>query len=143
MDGNQPIDVARRTASMTTTTTPALEHHNEVYLIGRVSGDPLQTQLPSGDFVVTVRIVVERPRPPAGRGRRQKVDTLLCAAWKSDLRRTVMRWCSQDIVEVRGALHRRFWKGDGVPQSRYEVELSEARRLYRPPLEPAAAPNPR
>ncbi|HEU4543979.1 MAG TPA: single-stranded DNA-binding protein [Jiangellaceae bacterium] len=119
---------------MTTTTIPVLQHRNEVHLIGRVSGDPVQARLPSGDLVVNVRVVVERPRPPAGRGRRQKVDTLSCAAWTTVLRRAVMRWCSDDVVEVKGALHRRFWRGDGVPQSRYEVELTEARRLYRPPI---------
>lgn len=119
---------------MTTTTVPALEHRNEIHLVGRVSKDPIQTRLPSGDLVVNVRVVVERPRPPAGRGRRQNSDTLSCAAWTNDLQRTVMRWCADDVVEVRGALHRRFWRGDGVPQSRYEVELTEARRLYHPPV---------
>ena len=126
---------------MTTTTIPVLEHRNEVHLIGRVSGDPTQTNLPSGDMVVTVRVVVERPRPPAGYGRRQRNDALSCAAWAADLRRAVMRWCSNDIVEVRGALHRRFWRGDGVPQSKYEIELTEARRLYRPPIAPAVEPD--
>jgi single-stranded DNA-binding protein len=136
MDGHQSYDDRQEAASMTITTVPALEHRNEVHLIGRVSRDPTLARLPSGDLVVNVQVVVERPRPPAGRGRRQKVDTLSCAAWEAGLQRTVMRWCKNDIVEVRGALHRRFWRGDGVPQSRYEVELSEARRLYHPPPPP-------
>ena len=122
---------------MTTTTVPVLEHRNDVHLIGRVSGDPMRNQLPSGDIVVNVLVVVERPRPAAGRGRRQKNDALLCAAWKGDLQRVVMRWCSDDIVEIRGALHRRFFRGNEGPQSRYEIELTEARRLYSPPIEPA------
>lgn len=118
---------------MTAGSTPVLEHRNEILLVGRVAADPVLTRLPSGDFVATVRLVVERPRPPAGRGTRRRVDALACAAWGADVRRAVMRWCADDIVEVKGALHRRFWRGDGVPQSRYEIQLAEARRLFRPP----------
>lgn len=118
---------------MTGVSTHTFEHRNDVHLIGRVSGEPRLTTLPSGDLVVSVRLVVERPRPPAGRGRRAKVDTLTCAAWTSSLRRTVMRWGAEDVVEVNGSLQRRFWRADGVPQSRYEIELTHARRLYRPP----------
>jgi len=121
---------------MTAGSTPVFEHVNEVRLVGRVSADPDIVRLPSGDMVATVRLVVERPRPPAGRSRRQRVDVLVCAAWADDVRRTVTRWCAGDIVEVRGALHRRFWRGETGPQSKYEVQLSAARRLFHPPLEP-------
>lgn len=106
-----------------------LEHRNDVHLVGRVSADPVLTTLPSGDSVATVRLVVERPRPAAGRGQRLPVDTLACAAWVPALRRTVMRWGPGDVVEVDGSLRRRFWRAEGVPQSRYEIELSRARRL--------------
>lgn len=116
---------------MTVAAVPVLEHRNEVRLVGRVSADPVQTRLPSNDFVVSVRLVVDRPRPPAGRGRRQSADTLSCAAWTRELRRCVTRWSAGDIVEVEGALRRRFWRADGVPQSRYEIELTSARRLAR------------
>ncbi|MGH8776978.1 MAG: single-stranded DNA-binding protein [Jiangellaceae bacterium] len=110
---------------------PILEHRNEVHLVGRVSAEPVLASLPSGDSVVTVRVVVERERPPAGRGARRQVDTLACAAWPANLRRTVLRWSAGDVVEVEGALRRRFWRADGVPQSRYEIEVSAARRLAR------------
>jgi single-strand DNA-binding protein len=110
---------------------PVLEHRNEVHLVGRVSADPVLLTLPSGDSVVTVRLVVERPRPAAGRGRSQRVDTLACAGWVPTLRRTLLRWSPGDVVEVDGCLRRRFWRAEGVPQSRYEVELSRARRLAR------------
>ena len=116
---------------MTAEPVPVLEHRNEVHLVGRVSVDPVLLTLPSGDSVVTVRLVVERPRPAAGRGRGQRVDTLACAGWVPMLRRTLMRWNPGDIVEVKGRLCRRFWRAEGVPQSRYEVELSSARRLAR------------
>jgi single-strand DNA-binding protein len=110
---------------------PVLEHCNEVHLVGRVSAEPVPVTLPSGDSVVTVRLVVERPRPPAGRGRRRQVDTLACAGWVPALRRTLLRWSPGDVVAVDGSLRRRFWRAEGVPQSRYEVELTAARRLAR------------
>jgi single-strand DNA-binding protein len=116
---------------------PLLEPVNEVHLIGRVSAEPVPVVLPSGESVVTVRVIVDRPRLPAGRGQRRRVDTIACAAWSSPLRRTVMRWSGGDIVEVEGAIRRRFWRAEGVPQSRYEVELTAGRRLARAPR-PAA-----
>lgn len=118
---------------MTVEPVPVLEHRNEVRLVGRVSAEPVLAILPSGDNVVTVRVVVERERPPAGRGDRRQVDTLACAAWPATLRRTVLRWSTGDVVEVGGALRRRFWRAEGVPQSRYEIELRTARRLARNP----------
>lgn len=118
---------------MSLDSVPALDHRNEVRLVGRVSADPVSVTLPSGDAVVTVRLVVDRPQPPAGRGRRRQFDTVACAAWTTGLRRTVLRWGPGDVVEVEGALRRRFWRAEGVPQSRYEVELSGARRLARAP----------
>ena len=118
---------------MTVAPVPVLDHCNEVHHVGRVSADPVSVTLPSGDTVVTVRLVVDRARPPAGRGQRRQVDTVACAAWGSALRRTVQRWSPGEVVEVEGALRRRFWRAEGVPQSRYEVELTGARRLARAP----------
>ena len=40
---------------------PALEPVNEVHLVGRVSAEPVPVVLPSGESVVTVRVVVDRP----------------------------------------------------------------------------------
>ena len=116
---------------MTAHPVSVAEHRNEVHLVGRVAADPVVTELPSGDTVVSVRLVVERPRPPAGRGARPGVDTVTCAAWTRGLRRAVQRWGDGDLVEVSGALRRRFWRAEGAPQSRYEVELDSARRLTR------------
>lgn len=109
--------------------THTIEHRNEVKLVGRVSGDPTVTPLPSGDVVVTVRLVVERPPLQTVRARAQKVDTLACAAWKARVRNKVEGWTSGDVVAVEGALRRRFWQDEGGAQSRYEVELAEAERL--------------
>ena len=101
---------------------------NLVLLCGRVSGTPLETTLPSGDVVVSVRVVVDRPdrtrKPPY-------VDTIDCAAWTARTRRSVLSWQEGDLVAVEGALRRRFWRSGTVAQSRYEVEMSAVRRLER------------
>jgi single-strand DNA-binding protein len=121
---------------MTTATMPILEHRNEVSLVGRVSAEPTVVVLPSGDELVTARLVVERPRPPAGHGRRRGVDTVMCVAWTGPLRRRLRVWCPGDVVEVTGALRRRFWRGRAGKQSRYEIEVMTAERLFRSPPAP-------
>lgn len=101
---------------------------NRVELVGRVAAAVTQTELPSGDVVVSVRLVVERGaaarRPP-------HVDTINCSAWTARLRRTLLSWQAGDVVAVDGALRRRFWRSPVGAQSRYEVELTSAKRLQR------------
>lgn len=106
---------------------------NEVQLGGRLAAVPVSVVLPSGDELVTLRLVV--PRPP-GRGRARtrtvSVDTVDCSVWAAALRRRVSRWQPGDLIEVEGSLRRRFWRGPGGgPQSRYDVEVVRARRRRR------------
>ena len=107
---------------------------NEVLLVGRVSGVPEQRELPSGDSLVSWRLVVERPaggrKPPDG-VRAPTVDTLDCTAWTPGLRRTARALGPGDVVEVTGALRRRFWRAGGGAASRTEVEVGQLRRLLR------------
>lgn len=99
---------------------------NEVRLQGRISGDPQERDLPSGDAVVVFRIVVDRPS-----GGRATHDTIDCAAYSGRLRRSILRWTHGDVVQVGGSLHRRFFRaGAGAgPVSRYEVEVASGARL--------------
>jgi single-strand DNA-binding protein len=116
---------------------------NEVRLRGRVSGPPQARELPSGDVVVAIKLVV--PRAPGSRSvrpgetRRRTVDTLDCAVWRADLRRKVGSWSAGDLVEVVGALHRRFWRFGGNVASRCEVEVTAVRRLERVARRPTSA----
>lgn len=100
---------------------------NEVRIVGRLAGVQPPRVLPSGDVVVSFRVVTRRPRPR----RKVSVDTLDCAVWTAGLRRTVERWAVGDTVEVSGALRRRFFRAGGAPVSRVEVEVSRARRVAR------------
>ncbi|WP_432479922.1 single-stranded DNA-binding protein [Nocardioides sp. GXQ0305] len=100
---------------------------NEVRLDGRVSGEPEERELPSGDRMWSFRIVVPRESP---RGR-QTVDVVDCAAWDGRTRRSVSRWRDGDQVEVAGALRRRFFRSGGATVSRVEVEVRTARLIRR------------
>jgi single-strand DNA-binding protein len=105
---------------------------NEVRLVGRLGADPQVRELPSGDTLWTLRVVVDRPPVPPGTARRgQRVDTLECAVWAGRLKQQVGNWSAGDVVEVSGALRRRFFRAAGATASRVEVELSRGRRLRR------------
>ena len=105
---------------------------NEVRLRGRLADTPRLRALPSGDSVWNLRVVVERPPNPPGKERpRQRVDSLECAIWSGRLKRQVEKWEAGDLVEVSGALRRRFFRAGGATASRVEVELSAGRRLQR------------
>ena len=108
---------------------------NEVVLVGPVSAAPEERELPSGDQLVVWRLVVDR-----GPGRRQPdgvrpttVDTLDCVAWTSSARRAAAALQAEDIVEVLGALRRRFWRTGSGAASRCEVEAVSVRRVSRRP----------
>jgi single-strand DNA-binding protein len=100
---------------------------NEVHLSGRVAAAPVERELPSGDSVVTVRLIVERDGPAAARTS-QRVDTIDCVGWTARVQRAMRRWQAGDEVEVSGALRRRFYRVADGPRSRFEVEVSSARR---------------
>lgn len=97
------------------------DHVNEVVLIGRLSGEVNARDLPSGDELVSFRVVVERPD--------SGVDTIDCVAFRADVRRKVQRWNSGDVLEVHGHLRRRFWRTGNGPASRTEVEITSATRM--------------
>jgi len=109
------------------------QHANEVRLVGRLAAAPEQRQLPSGDVLVVFRVVVSRADVGGRRGARAgpSVDTIDCACWRGDVRRVVSGWHAGELVEVRGALWRRFWRGPTGPASRCEVVVLKARRLSR------------
>lgn len=110
-------------------------HVNEVRLVGRLPVDPVHRTLPSGDELVSFRLVVERAakgrRTPGTTGttRTPTVDTVDCAAWRRDVQRIVSRAVPGEVLEVSGALRRRFWRTGTGAASRSEVEVSSVRRL--------------
>lgn len=110
-------------------------HVNEVHLVGRLAAEPVRRELPSGDQLVSFRLVVERPpgaRSGRGSSRSPTVDTLDCAAWRKDVQRVLGRAGAGDVLEVHGVLRRRFWRTGGGAASRSEVEVVRVRRRGGP-----------
>jgi single-strand DNA-binding protein len=110
-------------------TAADLEAVNEVSLRGRISQDPEEKVLPSGDRLWTFRLVVGRTGDRGGS--RQTVDVLDCAVWAGRVQRSVSRWRAGDVVEVGGAVRRRFFRGAGGTASRVEVEVVRGRLIRR------------
>ena len=120
---------------------------NSVRLVGRVSAEPEHRELPSGDQLVQLRVIVTRPvrrgrSGPRSRGAtatpastegaapaRQQVDTIDVTCWTAVARRAAARLQPGQVVEVHGALRRRFYRAGASTQSRYEVEASLLRRV--------------
>jgi single-strand DNA-binding protein len=107
-----------------------MDEVNHVRLVGRVSATGEPRELPSGDIVHTLRVVVpreaRRDREHAG------VDTIDVACWTAGTRRCASRLALDDRVEVEGALRRRFFRAGGGVASRYEVEARSVRRVRLP-----------
>ena len=103
---------------------------NQVHLVGRVAAPAASRILPSGDTVTVLRVVVDRP-PPTRRSppRAPTTDTVDCAIWTARLRQRAASLATGAIVEVDGALRRRFWRSGSGPVSRYEVEVAALRRV--------------
>lgn len=107
--------------------TVDVDDYNEVQLRGRLAAAAEERTLPSGDALTTFRLVVGRPESE----RRPSIDTLDCVAWRRDVQRSAAAWVPGDVVEVSGALRRRFWRAANGPASRTEVEVVRAKRVKR------------
>ena len=104
---------------------------NEVLLCGRVSTAPERRELPSGTTILTLRVSVPRSPSPMVKGSKQGSDWVDCVAWGARQRRQVTGWVVGDVVEVRGALRRRFYRGGTGTAMRLEVEVLGGRRVTR------------
>ncbi|MGI8954377.1 MAG: single-stranded DNA-binding protein [Nocardioidaceae bacterium] len=113
---------------MTDKTASAVPYANQVEICGRVSADPVQRTLPSGDTLTTFRLIVDRSRRARKRSK-VKVDTFDCVAWTAAQQHAAARLSAGDVVAVNGELHRRFQRGPGGPSSRIDIEVLRCRRL--------------
>lgn len=98
------------------------EYLNEVRLRGRCTQQGVEKELPSGDKVVEIRVVIKRDD-------RDGYDTLDLAVWSAALRKKALRLQPEEWIEVEGVLRRRFWNAGGVAASRWQVETRELRKI--------------
>lgn len=128
--------------SRTTADRPAEQARNEVELVGRLAAPAQERVLPSGDTLVSWRLIVDRPpgqRPLPEGARATTVDTIDCVAWSAKPQRSAQRLEPGDVVAVSGALRRRFWRTGAGAASRCEVEVAVVRRLRRAERAPEPA----
>lgn len=104
---------------------------NEVLLRGKVTAVPEERVLPSGAVIVVARLSVRREPTAMTTGSKQTVDVIDCAAWSQRVSRSARAWQPGDLVEVEGALRRRFFRAGAGTGSRVEVEVLRARVLQR------------
>lgn len=104
------------------------DDNNAVRLTGRISAPPESRILPSGDELVTFRLVVRRSAAARKRSK-QVVDTIECSVWRAALRRSVLRLPPGTEVEVTGELRRRFSNGGRGVASWVSVEVDACRKV--------------
>lgn len=100
-------------------------HVNEVVLVGRLSGAPEWKPLPGGGQVAVWRLIVEHQD---ARSPQDAIDTIRCVAYDPSVQEGVRDWRHGDVIEVRGSLRHRFWRGPEGPRGLYEVEAAVALR---------------
>jgi len=106
----------------------ALVSANDVHLIGRLSAAAEERTLPSEAVMCTFTVIVDRL--DSDLRSRQRVDVIRCVAWTARLRRHALNWAEGDVIEVYGALRKRFFRTTGgATASRVEVEVRSARRV--------------
>lgn len=110
--------------------TVGLASVNEVHLVGRISAAPVDREMPSGDVLTRFRVVVHR-LDAAGSGGRRRVDAIDCHTWSARTRKQAASWAVGDVVELRGALRRRFFRSGAGTQSMTEVEVLTAKMVRR------------
>ncbi|MBA3266290.1 MAG: single-stranded DNA-binding protein [Nocardioidaceae bacterium] len=101
---------------------------NEVVLCGRVAAEARERELPSGDCIVTGRVIVDRDAQSLKQSG-QRVDTIDCVGWTLRVQRSMRAWRVGDQVEVKGSIRRRFFRTSGGPVSRVEVEVKASKKI--------------
>lgn len=101
---------------------------NDVLLRGRLSAPAELRPLPSGDTLVVFALIVQREDP---RPKGPTTDTITCVSSLAGLQRHAVAWSTDDVVEVEGALRRRFWRTPTGTAMVYEVDCRKGRKVSR------------
>ena len=104
---------------------------NSVILVGRLAAPAERKEMPSGDALWTWRVVVARPKAQV-RKNGSSVDTIDCTTFSKTLGRSAEKWEKDAVLEIAGALGRRFFRTPSGTGSRYEVECNAVKKLKNP-----------
>ena len=103
------------------------QESNQVRLVGRVSDEVQERELPSGVTLTRFRLVVSREKTAMTAGSKVVSDWFECSAWSAKARRTVRGFKQGQVVEVVGAVRRRHFKGaNAIAGSVVEIEVMQA-----------------
>jgi single-strand DNA-binding protein len=102
----------------------SLRHRNEVVLVGELQEAPSERTLQTGEDIVTFRLAVARDPQSDGGGR----DSFECTGRAPRLRRAAHAWDVGDLIEVGGALRRRFYRAGAGSRPFLVVEVDRATR---------------
>jgi single-strand DNA-binding protein len=105
-------------------TDAPVAHRNDVTLVGEITQAPQERTLASGAEIVTFRVDVAGDGEDAG-GR----DSFECTVRAARTRRAVLAWRLGDVVEVNGAVRRRFYRVGGASRPFVVIEADRARRV--------------
>ncbi|MDF5759236.1 single-stranded DNA-binding protein [Spongiactinospora sp. TRM90649] len=100
---------------------------NEIVLSGRLSDNAEVRTLPSGDTLTTWKLSVRRP----GRTRESVTESFDCVTFDDELGRSVAALLPRDVIEVHGALRRRFFSTRHGRASVHEIVARSVRLLER------------
>jgi len=106
----------------------AVVDRNDVVLRGRLSAPAELRPLPSGDTLLVFKLVIRRDDP---RPKGPKSDTITCVSLNGALVKRASAWTTDEVVEVEGALQRRFWRTATGTAMTYEVNCRRARKVAR------------
>ena len=96
-------------------------HRNEVTLVGEIAEPPAERELATGDQIVTFRLAVAPEGASPG--------SFDCSVSNPRSRRAALGWQRGDLVEVSGALRRRFYRSAGGTRPFPVVEAERVRRI--------------
>jgi single-strand DNA-binding protein len=99
-------------------------HRNEVVLLGELEDPPLERVLKTGEEIVTFRLAVARDPQTEGGVR----DSFECTARAARVRRVAAGWEAGAVLEVTGALRRRFYRAGAGSRPFLVVEVDRATR---------------
>ncbi len=101
---------------------------SEALLVGRL-GAVAEKKMPSGDTMLSFRVVIDRAPRDRGPSGRVLVDAIECSLWKANLIKRVQKMPVDSLVEVSGPLRRRFFRSGHGFQSMMDVEVRRLRRI--------------
>lgn len=106
----------------------ALIDRADAVLRGRLAGPVELRSLPSGETLLQFTLAVRRERPGPGG---PESDLLSCVSTVPGLLSRAQAWGPGDVIEVEGALQRRFWRTPTGTAVTHEVGVRAARKASR------------